>query len=116
VLRRHRFGVPALLITSVYVAAVAVAAVIALTAGDLGALWRLTLFTEVDESVVVTWPNVLILLLAGMSWAWALWQILRGPLAGSPPELDRDARRLRVGLYVAVASWLFYFLMSSWPW
>ncbi|GAA4237294.1 hypothetical protein FHR32_007324 [Streptosporangium album] len=115
-LRRHRFGVPALLIMSVYVVAVAVAAVIALTVGDLGALWRLTLFTEVDEGVAVTWPNVLILVLAGMAWAWALWQSLRGPLAGLPPELDRDARRLRVALYAAVASWLFYFLMSSWPW
>ncbi|GAA3831493.1 hypothetical protein GCM10022226_60750 [Sphaerisporangium flaviroseum] len=115
-LRRHRFGIPALLIMSVYVAAVAVAAVIASTAGDLGVLERLTLFTDLDEDAVVAWPDVLILLLAGMSWAWALWQCLRGPLAGPPPELDRDARRLRVGLYVAVASWLFYFLMPSWPW
>ncbi|MEV4181851.1 hypothetical protein AB0J28_10455, partial [Streptosporangium canum] len=33
-----------------------------------------------------------------------------------PPELDRDARRLRTALYVAAASWLFYFLIPSWPW
>jgi hypothetical protein len=116
VFRRYRFGVPALLIMSVYVLAVAVAAVIALTVGDLGVLWRLTLFTEVDEDAPATWPNALILVLAGTVWAWALWQSLRGPLAGPAPKLDRDARRLRVALYAAVASWLFYFLLPSWPW
>ncbi|MER5418443.1 hypothetical protein [Streptosporangium roseum] len=101
---------------SVYAVALAVTAVIALTIGDLGVLWRLSLFTEVNADAAATWPNVLILVLAGSVWAWALWQSLRGPLAGPPPELDRDARRLRVALYAAVASWLFYFLIPSWPW
>ncbi|GAA3108005.1 hypothetical protein [Streptosporangium carneum] len=115
-LRRHRFGVPALLVMSAYVVAVAVAAGVASSVGDLGVLWRLTLFSEMDEDVAPTWPNALALVLAGTAWAWALWQSLRGPLAGPPPELDRDVRRLRVALYAAVASWLFYFFMSSWPW
>ncbi|WP_327583756.1 hypothetical protein OHA25_49330 [Nonomuraea sp. NBC_00507] len=114
--RRYRLGIPALLITGVYVVALAVAAVIALTAGDLGALWRLTLFTEVSDSVAVTWPNVLILILAGLPWAWALWQSVRGPLAGPPPELDRNERRLRVALYAAAASSLLYAIAPAWPW
>ncbi|MGP3961124.1 hypothetical protein ACTWPT_34510 [Nonomuraea sp. 3N208] len=114
--RRYRLGIPALLITGVYVVALAVAAVIALTSGDLGALWRLTLFTEVDEGVAVTWPNVVILVLAGLPWAWALWQTLRGPLAGSPPELDRNTRRLRLALYASAAFLLLYALAPAWPW
>jgi hypothetical protein len=93
--RRHRFGMPALLATGLYVGAVAVAAVIAPLAGDLGALWRLTLFTEVNEDVAVTWPNTFILVLAGLPCAWALWQSLRGPLAGPSPDLDREVRWLR---------------------
>ncbi|WP_436762375.1 hypothetical protein [Streptosporangium sp. V21-05] len=114
--RRHRFGVPALLATSVHVVAVAVAAVTAPVSGDLGALWRLTLFREMDEGVAVTWPNALVLVLAATVWAWALWQSLRGPLAGPSPEPGRDVRRLRVALYAALAFWLFYFLLPSWPW
>ncbi|MFI7445870.1 hypothetical protein ACIBQX_00090 [Nonomuraea sp. NPDC049714] len=54
--------------------------------GDLGALWRLTLFTEVAEDVAVTWVNTLVLVAAGLPGAWALWQSLRGPLTGPPPE------------------------------
>jgi hypothetical protein len=114
--RRHRFGIPALLVTGLYAGALGVAAVIALSAGELGALWRLTLFTEVDEDVAVTWVNTLVLVAAGLPCAWALWQSLRGPLAGPPPELDRDARRLRTGLYVAAASWAFHVIAPSWPW
>ncbi|MFI7639725.1 hypothetical protein [Nonomuraea sp. NPDC049400] len=73
-------------------------------------------FTEADEGVAATWPNVLVVLLAGIAWAWALWQSLRGPLAGPPPEMDRDTRRLRVALYAAAISWLLYLLLPSWPW
>jgi len=114
--RRHRFGIPALLITGLYVGALAVTAVIALTTGDLGALWRLTLFTGAAQGVAVTWPNTLILVVAGLPCAWALWQSLRGPLTGPAPELDRDTRRLRMGLYAAAASWACYALAPSWPW
>ncbi|MGI5285746.1 hypothetical protein ACQEVF_20740 [Nonomuraea polychroma] len=113
--RRYRLGIPALLIVGVYVVALAVAAVIAMTTGDLGGLWRLTLFTEVDEDAAATWPSVLTLLLAGMAWAWALWQSLRGPMAGPPPELDRHTRRLRMALYATAASWLLNPLVPSWP-
>ncbi|TMR03514.1 hypothetical protein ETD86_53885, partial [Nonomuraea turkmeniaca] len=114
--RRYRLGLPALLITGVYLVALAVAAVIALTSGDLAALRRLTLFTETAKDTTAAWANVLLPVLVGMAWAWALWQSLRGPLAGPPPELDRDARRLRVALYAAAGSWLLYPLLPAWPW
>ncbi|GII01403.1 hypothetical protein [Planobispora takensis] len=115
-LRRYRFGIFALSVATVYVIAVAVAAVAALISGDLGALWRLTLFTEADGGAAATGPNVLILVLAGATWAWALWQSLRGPLAGPAPGLDRDERRLRVALYGAAAAWLLYLLLPEWHW
>ncbi|MFD0888764.1 hypothetical protein ACFQ08_29860, partial [Streptosporangium algeriense] len=76
-LRRHRFGVPALLVAGLYLAAVVVAVVVARATGDLGALWRLTVFAGADEVTAVTWPNVISLVLAGTVWAWALWQGLR---------------------------------------
>ncbi|WP_433517284.1 hypothetical protein ACQP2T_18090 [Nonomuraea sp. CA-143628] len=113
--RRHLLATPALLIMGVYVVALVAAAVIALTTGNLGVLWWLTVFTERDRSVV-TWPNVLVLVLAGLPWAWALWQILRGPLAGPSPELDQDTRRLRIALYAAATSWLLGAVLPYWPW
>ncbi|PZG18593.1 hypothetical protein C1J01_14615 [Nonomuraea aridisoli] len=113
-LRRHRLGVPALIVTGVYLFAVAVAVVVALGAGDLGALWWLTLFVAPDASVQVTWPNVVLLTLAGLVVAWALWECLRGPLTGPPAEQDRDTRRLRVALYVAAASSLVNPFLTTW--
>ncbi|MFD0890714.1 hypothetical protein ACFQ08_39730, partial [Streptosporangium algeriense] len=41
---------------------------------------------------------------------------LRGPLAGPPPTLDRDERRLRLALYATAVNWPLYFLVSSWTW
>ncbi|MEU7747989.1 hypothetical protein [Nonomuraea sp. NPDC049158] len=114
--RRHVLATPALLTTGVYIVALAVAAVIALTVGNLGVLWWLTAFTETEEKVAATWPNVLVLVVAGLPWAWGLWQSLRGPLAGPAPELDQDTRRLRIALYVAAASWLLCAVLPSWPW
>ncbi|MEV4573799.1 hypothetical protein AB0K16_11090 [Nonomuraea jabiensis] len=111
---RYRLGLPALLLTGLYLGALAVAALIALTSGGLGLLWSLTLFTPVDESTPATWPNVLVMLVAGLPCAWALWQCLRGPLAGPPPEQDRAVRRLRIALYAAAAYGLIYPLMSDW--
>ncbi|MBB5965499.1 hypothetical protein [Planomonospora venezuelensis] len=70
---------------SMYIAAVAVAVVIAAVAGDLGVLWRLTLFTEAGGGVTVTWPGVSVLVAAGLAWAWALCQGLRGP-PPAPPQ------------------------------
>ncbi|MFC3984028.1 hypothetical protein [Streptosporangium jomthongense] len=115
-LRRHRFGVPALLVMGVYLVAVVVAAGAAWVTGDLGVLWWLTVFTEAGAGAAVTWPNVIVLVLAGALWAWALWQCLRGPLAGPSPTLDRDERRLRAALYASAATWLLYFAVPSWPW
>ncbi|MBE1582385.1 hypothetical protein ACFPOI_26000 [Nonomuraea angiospora] len=113
---RYRLGLPALLLTGLYLGALAVAAVIALTFGGLGMLWRLTLFTPVDESTPATWPNVLVMLAAGLPSAWGLWQCLRGPLAGPPPEQDRAVRRLRIALYVAAAYALISPLMPGGVW
>ncbi|MBF8192576.1 hypothetical protein ITP53_44230 [Nonomuraea sp. K274] len=115
-LRRHRLGLPALLVTSVYLIALAFATVIALTAGDLGLLWRLTLLTEAAENAAAALPDVLFLILAGLLWAWALWQVLRGPLAGPAPEPDRNTRWLRVALYAAAASGLLVPLLPASSW
>ncbi|GAA2417397.1 hypothetical protein [Nonomuraea africana] len=113
-LRRHRSALPALLVTGLYGAALTVAVVVALISGSLGPLWWLTLFATVTEGVAATGQNLLLLVLAGLSWAWGIWQILRGPLAGPPPQQDRNTLRLRVALYVATATtWLLHVTASS---
>ncbi|MDF2705785.1 MAG: hypothetical protein K0R62_1437 [Nonomuraea muscovyensis] len=113
-LRRHRSALPALLVTGLYGAALTAAAVVALISGDLGPLWWLTLFATVTEGVAATGQNLLLLVLAGLSWAWGIWQILRGPPAGPPPQQDRNTLWLRVALYVAAATmWLLHVTASS---
>ncbi|MBE3008575.1 hypothetical protein IL992_05150 [Microbispora sp. NEAU-D428] len=105
-----------MLVTGGYVAALVVAAVLAQTDGDVGFLWRLSLFVEADEDAAATWPNVLILVFAGGLWAWALWQSLRGLPSGKPRLADPETRPLRRALYAAVAFWAFYAVMPIWPW
>ncbi len=107
---------PAVLVTGGYVTALVVAAVLALIGGDVGFLWRLSLFSEADEDAAATWPNVLTLIMAGGLWAWALWQSLRGLPSGEPLSTDPETRPLRMALYAAVASWAFYAVMPIWPW
>ncbi|WP_146178209.1 hypothetical protein [Nonomuraea fuscirosea] len=116
VLSRHRSALPALILTSLYGAALAVALVVTLVSGDLGPLWWVTLFVPVAEGAVVTPQSLLVPVLAGMAWAWAIWQSLRGPSAGSAAEQDQDIVRLRITLYVAAAAtWLFHVTASlSW--
>lgn len=66
------------------------------------------------EDVAATGQNLLLLILAGLSWAWGIWQILRGPLAGPPSQQDRNTLRLRMALYVATAmTWLLHVTASS---
>ncbi|MEU4539203.1 hypothetical protein AB0G15_30545 [Streptosporangium sp. NPDC023825] len=114
-LRRHRSALPALLVTGLYGAALTLAVIVAMVSGDLGPLWWLTLFATVTEGVAATGQNLLLLVLAGLSWAWGIWQVLRGPLGG-PPQQDRNTLRLRVALYVATATtWLLYGI-ESWIW
>ncbi|MFI6713482.1 hypothetical protein ACIBF7_44140 [Nonomuraea sp. NPDC050478] len=111
-LPRHRSALPAVRVTASYGAALTVAVVIALISGDLGPLWWLTLFATVTEGVAATGQNVLLLVVAGLSWAWGIWQILRGPLAG-PPQQDRNTLWLPVALYVAAATtWLVHIAPS----
>ncbi|NRQ31080.1 hypothetical protein HII36_04420 [Nonomuraea sp. NN258] len=115
-LRRHRAGVPALVVTVLYLVALAVAAGLALSGGGLDLLWRLTVFGEMAEGATPSWPHVLALGAAGLVWAWILWQSLRGPLAGPAPELDRPERRLRLALYAAAGAWALFALLPFWPW
>ncbi|GAA4950611.1 hypothetical protein HD597_002600 [Nonomuraea thailandensis] len=114
--RHHRLGVPALTVTALYAAALLITAAIALTTGDVAPLWRITAFAEVEETVEATPANVATLVLIGLPWACALWECLRGPRAGRPPELTAQERRLRVALYAAAASWLLYPLVPDRPW
>lgn len=66
------------------------------------------------EDVAATGQNLLLLILAGLSWAWGIWQILRGPLAGPPSQQDRNTLRLRMALYIATAmTWLLHVTASS---
>ncbi|MFF4198034.1 hypothetical protein [Nonomuraea sp. NPDC001831] len=104
---------PALLLTVLYGAALTVAAVVALVSGELGPLWGLTLFSAVTEGVTATGPNLFLLVLAGLSWSWGIWQILRGPSAGPPPPQDADLLRLRLALYAAAASLFLLHLTTS---
>ncbi|MEU8362106.1 hypothetical protein AB0C27_39410 [Nonomuraea sp. NPDC048882] len=115
-LRRHRSALPALILVGLYGAALTVTVVVALVSGQLGPLWWLTLYTPVAEGAVVSPLSVLVLVLAGLSWAWAIWQVVRGPLAGSPPQQDRDVMRLRVALYVAVVTTSLLHLAGSFAW
>ncbi|MFI6909995.1 hypothetical protein ACIBKY_52665 [Nonomuraea sp. NPDC050394] len=128
-MRRHRLGVPALLVAGGYLVTVLAAAVSALVSGDVRLLWRLTLFYELEEEPEPTlsrllsgldtsasWPKVLVLLATGGLWAWALWQSLRGPVSGPRPASDRSGRPLRVMLYASVACWMVYLAAPEWPW
>ncbi|UBU09431.1 hypothetical protein [Nonomuraea gerenzanensis] len=114
--RHHRLGVPALIITALYAAALLTTGTLALTTGDVAPLWRLTVFAQVEEAVEATPQNVATMLLIGLPWACALWLCLRGPRTGRPPELTPQDRRLRVALYAAAAAWLLYPITPGWPW
>lgn len=114
--RRYRSGVPALLVAGAYLVALAAAVVVALAVGDLGALWWMALFAAPDASMQVTWFNVLLPTLAGVLVAWALWECLRGPLAGPAAEQGRGIRRLRLVLYVAAAFSLVSPFLVAWTW
>ncbi|SEH03486.1 hypothetical protein SAMN05444920_13746 [Nonomuraea solani] len=112
-LRRHRSARPALLVAGLYAAALTFAVVAALISGNLGPLWWLTLFTPVTEGATATGQNLLLLVLAGVFWTWGIWQVLRGPLAGPPPDQDQRTLRLRVAFYVATAAtWLGHVIAS----
>ncbi|MEV4571218.1 hypothetical protein AB0K12_46355 [Nonomuraea sp. NPDC049419] len=130
-MRRHRSAVPALLLTAAYVIAVAVAAGIALTGGDIGPLERLTVLKETDDGdggeptlrdviAGMSRPSVSLLLAVGAVWSWTLWQSLRGPLRPPPGAArhpaGRDERRLRLTLYVVAGTWVVYAAAPIWPW
>ncbi|GAB3162847.1 hypothetical protein [Microbispora hainanensis] len=115
-MRHYRWGVPALVAAAAYGAVIVVAAAVATARGDIGLLWRLTVFSEAGEDLTAVWPNALVLLAAGGLWGWALWQGLRGPVGGRPPATDRTVLRLRVAFYAAAGSGLVFAIAPAWPW
>ncbi|MFI7422997.1 hypothetical protein [Nonomuraea sp. NPDC049684] len=99
----------ALLVAVVYGAALTVAVVVALVSGEVGPLWGVTLFSAAAEGVTATGPSLLFLVLAGLSWSWGIWQILRGP----PTAPDPDILRLRLALYASAATMFLLYLTAS---
>ncbi|WP_329084850.1 hypothetical protein [Streptosporangium sp. NBC_01469] len=103
-MRRHRFGRFAAFVAAGYLTAIIVAAVITLVIGDGDLLRGLVFHWEGP------WPDqnprwqVFPLVLAGGVQGWALWQILRGRVAGETGEAGRHIRRLRVVLYASLAA------------
>ncbi|NRQ34133.1 hypothetical protein HII36_20075 [Nonomuraea sp. NN258] len=130
-MHRHRSGFLAVLAAAAYAVMLLATAGIALARDDLRALWRLTLFYDLDEadsdgwltSLFLqeiqdspSWPRVAVLVAVGGLFAWALWQILRGPESGPRPPAGRGVRLLRWTLYAQVAIWLVYVVLPIWPW
>ncbi|WP_283136213.1 hypothetical protein [Rhizohabitans arisaemae] len=87
---------------ALYLAAVAVTAVIAAVSGDLFALSLAATTTPLAGSAHA---DVLVPLLTGVCGlnAWMLWQVLRGPALPRADGLPRDVVWLRRLLYVGVA-------------
>ncbi|MGA4988158.1 hypothetical protein [Nonomuraea bangladeshensis] len=111
----RRSALPALIVTGLYVAAVAVAVVVATATGDLAPLWRLTIMRDPDAGE--TGSDVLIAALTAVPWVWALWQVLRGPLETAPrDEEEPRVRRARFSLYAAAATTLLLHpIPTPWP-
>ncbi|MFF3444136.1 hypothetical protein [Streptosporangium sp. NPDC002721] len=114
-MRRHRFGRPAAFVAAGYLTAVVVAAVVALVTGDGDLLRRLVFHGEGPWSEHPKW-HVFPLVLAGGVQGWALWQILRGRVAGEPGEPGRHVRRLRVALYANLVVHPVLMFVSDLPW
>ncbi|WP_030913315.1 hypothetical protein [Streptosporangium amethystogenes] len=110
--RRYRFGWPAAFVVGGYLAAVLAFGVVALVSGD-DRILRLLVALRGEPGM--GW-QVLLLLLAGVAQGWALWQILRGRVAGEIGEQGRAVRLLRVALYVNVALFLPDLFAAYLPW
>ncbi|RBQ21017.1 hypothetical protein DP939_08155 [Spongiactinospora rosea] len=81
----------------------AVSGVIALTGGDPRALLLAVTHLPIRTESDLPWWDILLLVLIAAGQGWALWQILRGPVAGERPVLDRNVRLLRWALYLNAA-------------
>lgn len=97
--------------------AVVVFGVIAAVSGDSEVVWWLVVHQAWSPPLDMGW-YALVLVLAGGVQGWALWQILRGRVAGEDAGPDRHVRRLRRVLYVYLAIrltfYLVFFLPSPW--
>ncbi|MER6178231.1 hypothetical protein [Streptosporangium sp. NPDC001681] len=110
--RRYRFGWLAAFVVGGYLAAVVAFGVVALVSGDDRVL-RLLVVLPGEPGVG---RQVLFLLLVGAAQCWALWQILRGRVAGEIGEQGRVVRLLRVALYVNVALFSLDWFAAYLPW
>ncbi|MEU8378571.1 hypothetical protein [Streptosporangium sp. NPDC048865] len=95
-MRRHRFGRPAAFVAAGYLTAVAVTTVVTLVTGDDGLLQRLVLYREEPRGDSPPGWYVFFLFLAGGAQGWALWQILRGRVAGETGDAGKERRASRV--------------------
>ncbi|AWS44030.1 hypothetical protein [Streptosporangium sp. 'caverna'] len=96
-MRRYPLG----WIAAAFVALVVVSGVAAAVTGDA---WLATLVVYrrlADRPVDIDGGRVLMLVAVGALQGWGLWQILPGRQGGEKP--GRDARRLRIALYVSLA-------------
>jgi hypothetical protein len=102
--RRYRFGRPAALAVIVFMALVVVTGALAVSGRDDDPIWWLLVHVPKGQPEPYGWWYV-ILILAGGVQGWALWQILRGRLAGERPAPGRYVPWLRAALYVELAGW-----------
>ncbi|MGJ6964223.1 hypothetical protein ACSDR0_20150 [Streptosporangium sp. G11] len=116
-MRRHRFGRPAAFVAAGYLTTVVVTVVVTLVTGDGGLLQRLVFHWEEPrlEEPPPGW-YLFFLVLAGGAQGWALWQILRGRVAGETGEPGKHVRRLRVVLYANLAANLIFAFEPDLPW
>ncbi|MEU0478524.1 hypothetical protein ABZ260_04955 [Streptosporangium sp. NPDC006013] len=110
--RRYRFGWLAAFVVGGYLAAVVAFGVVALVSGDDRVLRPLVVLPGEPGAG----RQVLFLLLVGAAQGWALWQILRGRVAGEIGEQGRAVRLLRVALYVNVALFSLDWFAAYLPW
>ncbi|MER5323498.1 hypothetical protein [Streptosporangium roseum] len=110
---RYRFGWPASLFAGGYLVAVVVFGVIAAVSGDGEVVWWLVV-RRWWRPLELGWYVLPLVLLGGMQ-GWALWQILRGQVAGQDAGPDRRVRRLRRVLYAYLAVQLTYYVVFFLP-
>ncbi|MFF3438725.1 hypothetical protein [Streptosporangium sp. NPDC002721] len=115
-MRRYRFGRIAAFLAAVYVAAVVVAGVHALTTGDPALLREIVTGGWGSDFVPYTWWVELLMVAGGVLQGWAYWQVLRGRPAGVAAVNGRPVRLLRPALYLSVACPMLYRLPIPYQW
>ncbi|MDA0635470.1 hypothetical protein OUY22_18785 [Nonomuraea sp. MCN248] len=98
-MRRHRFGRLAASAAVLYLAALAVVAVV-----DRELLWQIVTRGDALGGAPMVWWSTLVVAPVAAVQAWAYWQVLRGPERDAGPVGDRRIRLLRTLLYVSAAT------------